>query len=156
MSYFVYILQSLEDGSYYVGSTQDLTPRIERHNQSRSKYTKAKRPWDLVYCEEHIDKASAMKREREIKDKKSRDYIDKLVRTSRRGDGVVHASTIEDSSRIAWVPFVCRKFCRQPSGAEAILKNHFPPMVKWNIRQRCAAGQTFFFLPRLVLTSSSR
>lgn len=41
MAYFVYILQSVKDHSYYIGSTQDLSSRIERHNQGRSKYTKA-------------------------------------------------------------------------------------------------------------------
>ena len=49
MPYFVYILQSEKDGIYYVGSTQDLDARIERHNQGRSNYTKAKCPWELVY-----------------------------------------------------------------------------------------------------------
>jgi len=48
MKYFVYIIESLKDGSYYVGSTQDLSERMERHNQGRSKYTKVKRPWNLI------------------------------------------------------------------------------------------------------------
>jgi len=33
MSYHVYIMQSLKDGSYYIGSTSNLEDRIERHNQ---------------------------------------------------------------------------------------------------------------------------
>ena len=37
MSYFVYILQSQMDGSYYTGSTQDLDSRIERHNQPQER-----------------------------------------------------------------------------------------------------------------------
>ena len=83
MSYFVYILQSQSDGSYYVGSTQDVTARLERHNQGRSKYTKSKRPWELAYQEEHPDRSSAMVREIEIKRKKKRSYIEQLIRTSR-------------------------------------------------------------------------
>ena len=83
MPYYVYIIQSELDGSYYTGSTQDLSERIERHNQGRSKYTKAKRPWKLVYSEEHNDRSAAVNRESALKRRKSRDYIDKLVRTSR-------------------------------------------------------------------------
>ncbi len=83
MTYFVYILQSLKDGSYYVGTTQDLSQRMERHNQGRSKYTKAKRPWQVIYSEEYRDRSTAMKREYEIKSRKAKGYIENLVRTSR-------------------------------------------------------------------------
>lgn len=35
MVYYVYILQSEKDGSYYIGSTQDVTERLHRHNNIR-------------------------------------------------------------------------------------------------------------------------
>ncbi|MBD9024787.1 MAG: GIY-YIG nuclease family protein, partial [Barnesiella intestinihominis] len=35
--------------------------------------------WELVYSEEYTDKSSALFREREIKSKKSRKYIEHLV-----------------------------------------------------------------------------
>jgi putative endonuclease len=84
MAYYIYILRSFKDGTYYIGSTQDLKSRIERHNQGRTKYTKAKRPWELVYHEEHPDRSSAVKRELEIKNRKSKKFIEKLLRTSRQ------------------------------------------------------------------------
>ena len=83
MPYFIYILRS-QDGTYYVGYTQDLSERLQRHNQGRSKYTKAKRPWELVYSEELQDRSSAIQRELEIKNCKSKVYIETLVRTSRQ------------------------------------------------------------------------
>jgi putative endonuclease len=83
MPYFVYIIQSQKDGSYYVGSAQDLEERLSRHSQGRSKYTKSKRPWELVYSEEYLDRSSSIKREREIKKRKSKEFIETLVRTSR-------------------------------------------------------------------------
>jgi putative endonuclease len=83
MPYFVYIIQSDLDGSYYIGSTQDLDERLERHNQGRSKYTKLKRPWHLAYTEEYTERAAAMKREKEIKNRKKKAYVEKLLRTSR-------------------------------------------------------------------------
>ena len=79
MLYHLYIIQSLIDDSFYVGTAQDLEDRISRHNQGRSKYTKNKRPWDIVYSEEHPDRSSAMKREYAIKRRKSKDYIAKLI-----------------------------------------------------------------------------
>ncbi len=83
MAYYVYILRSHKDGTYYVGSTGDLHDRLERHNQGRSKYTKAKRPWTLEYSEEYPDRSAALRREREIKARKKVDFIEKLVSTSR-------------------------------------------------------------------------
>jgi putative endonuclease len=82
MSFFVYIIESLKDGSYYIGSTQNISKRIERHNQGRSTYTKSK-PWKLVYNEEHADRSRAIIREKEIKSRKSKSYIETLVRASR-------------------------------------------------------------------------
>jgi len=83
MTHFVYILQSLKDDSYYVGSTNDLEDRFKRHNEGRVNYTKSKRPWKLVYYEEHPDRSSAVQRENEIKGRKRRAFIEELVRTSR-------------------------------------------------------------------------
>ena len=82
MPYFVYIIQSQKDESYYIGSTRDLDDRLQRHNKGRTKYTKVKGPWKLAFSEQHPDRSSAMKRELEIKRHKSRKYIESLVRTS--------------------------------------------------------------------------
>jgi putative endonuclease len=82
MRFYVYIIQSEKDGSYYVGSTKDLAERVGRHNQGRSKYTKAKRPWKLIYSEEHKDRSEAVRQENKIKARKSKEYTESLVRTS--------------------------------------------------------------------------
>jgi len=84
MAYFVYIIKSQKDGTYYVGSTQNVEERLTRHNQGRSRYTKSKIPWKLIYYEEHPDKTHALKRENAIKNRKSRDYIEGLIRASRQ------------------------------------------------------------------------
>ena len=68
------------DDSFYIGSTQNLDERLTRHNQGRSKFTKTKCPWHLVYSEEHPDRSGAMKREYAIKRKKSKDYIESLIK----------------------------------------------------------------------------
>ena len=81
MAYYVYILQSQKDGTYYIGSTHDIESRLDRHNQGRSQYTKTNRPWKLIYQESYPDRSSAAKRETEIKRRKKRSYVEQLVRT---------------------------------------------------------------------------
>ena len=84
MAHFVYILRSIIDQSYYIGSTANPEERLTRHNQGRSQYTKSKRPWEMIFIEEFPDRSAATKRENEIKSRKSKAYIEKLIRTSRQ------------------------------------------------------------------------
>jgi putative endonuclease len=79
MTFSVYILESLKDGGYYVGSTNNLEDRFKRHNEGRVAFTKPRRPWKLIYSEEHPDRTSAAKREYEIKQHKSREFIEELI-----------------------------------------------------------------------------
>jgi putative endonuclease len=91
MPYYVYILESEKDGTYYVGATQNLNSRLHRHNQGRSAYTKTKRPWKLIYSETYPDRSSALKREMQIKNQKQRHYIQGLIEN---GPGVRTSRTI--------------------------------------------------------------
>ncbi|MGC4037554.1 MAG: GIY-YIG nuclease family protein [Chitinophagaceae bacterium] len=77
--YFVYILQSMKDISFYVGQCNDLDKRMSKHFDGFSKYTSGKRPWRLVYFEMVHSRTEALKREKEIKSKKSRKYIEDLI-----------------------------------------------------------------------------
>ena len=61
--YFVYILRSEIDSSFYIGYTNCLERRFVEHNMGKYRYTKSKRPWQLYYSEEFLDKSSAIKRE---------------------------------------------------------------------------------------------
>lgn len=79
MSFYVYILQSMKDGSYYVGQCEDLDARMSKHFDGMSKYTANKRPLRLRYFEMLPTRTDAIKREKEIKRKKSRKYIDALI-----------------------------------------------------------------------------
>ena len=77
--YCTYIIQSQKNGKYYTGSCQDINIRIERHNSGATPSTKSGRPWKLVYSESYQNNSDALKREREIKSKKSRKYIEFLI-----------------------------------------------------------------------------
>jgi len=75
---YCYVLECC-DGSLYTGWTTDPARRLRDHNAGRgSRYTRARRPVRLVHLEELGDRASAMKREREIK-RLSRARKDRLV-----------------------------------------------------------------------------
>ena len=67
MPYYVYILQSTVDLSYYKGFTEDIAKRLEQHNNGESRYTSRKMPWKLVYLEELPSKREALIREKQIK-----------------------------------------------------------------------------------------
>ena len=67
MSWFVYILRCA-DGTLYTGSTTDVEKRLAAHNSgSGAKYTRARRPCTLAYCEEAADRRAALRREAAIK-----------------------------------------------------------------------------------------
>ena len=77
--FFVYILQSLQDFSYYVGQCNDLDRRVSKHSEGMSKYTKGKRPLRLRYFEMFGSRTEALKREKQIKLMKSKKYIEELI-----------------------------------------------------------------------------
>ncbi len=76
----VYVLYSEKFNKIYIGYTSNLDQRLLAHNELETKgYTLRFRPWNLVYSEIFSAKSSAMKRERELKSAKGREFIWKLV-----------------------------------------------------------------------------
>ena len=66
-SQYVYMLRC-SDGTLYTGWTNDLEKRLTAHNSGTgAKYTRSRRPVELVFCEAYETKAEAMRREAEIK-----------------------------------------------------------------------------------------
>lgn len=64
---FIYILRCA-DGTLYTGWTNDLEKRLQTHNSGKgAKYTRSRRPVELVYTESFATRSEAMKREAEIK-----------------------------------------------------------------------------------------
>lgn len=65
--HYVYIVKCA-DGTYYTGYTNDLKRRIKQHNAGEgAKYTKGRRPVELVHKESFKNRSKAMQREYEIK-----------------------------------------------------------------------------------------
>lgn len=67
MTAYTYILRCA-DGTLYTGWTNDIEKRLEAHNSGRgAKYTKTRRPVEMVYFEQYETKEEAMSREYAIK-----------------------------------------------------------------------------------------
>ena len=77
--FYVYIIYSKLVDKYYVGSCQNIEQRIDDHLNSRSKYTKIAKHWELKYSESFETRSESCKRELQIKKMKSRIYIEKLL-----------------------------------------------------------------------------
>lgn len=70
---YTYILKC-KDGSLYTGWTNNLEKRLKDHNEGKgAKYTKARRPVELIYQETFETKEEAMSREYAIKRMKRRE-----------------------------------------------------------------------------------
>ncbi len=79
MNFYLYITYSVSLDRFYVGYTSDLEKRLFGHNNGVSEYTSKASDWELKYTEAYSTRELAMKREKEIKKKKSRKYIEWLV-----------------------------------------------------------------------------
>ena len=76
----VYILHSQTLDKYYIGFTsQSLEERIEKHLCDHKGFTAKAKDWVVVFIEVFGEKSAAMKREKEIKNWKSKVMIRKMV-----------------------------------------------------------------------------
>ena len=73
--YYVYLLESVKDGRYYIGHTRDLEMRLTYHNSGRSRYTKGKGPWKIIGHKTYQSRGDAMKEERRLKKLKNKKLI---------------------------------------------------------------------------------
>ena len=80
--YYIYMLRCA-DGSLYTGWTTDPEKRAAAHNAGKgAKYTRSRRPVELIYSEVFDDKISAQRREYAIK-QLSRREKEKLIEGDR-------------------------------------------------------------------------
>ena len=66
--YYVYLIRSLKDSTKkYIGFTNDLDQRMEKHNNGASIYTSDYRPWKLVTYICFDDESKAIEFEKYLK-----------------------------------------------------------------------------------------
>ena len=65
--FYTYVLLSEKDQEFYVGFTEDLRMRVEKHRTGKVKSTVSRRPLKLIYYEACLHKRDAIKREKYFK-----------------------------------------------------------------------------------------
>ena len=76
----VYVLYSRTHDKIYVGFTSDIEERFKSHNELGKKgWTKNFRPWEIIHTEIFIEKREAMRREKELKTAKGREWIRLMI-----------------------------------------------------------------------------
>ncbi|MFT7515235.1 MAG: putative endonuclease [Candidatus Omnitrophota bacterium] len=78
-TFFLYILQSESSGRFYIGSTSNLIRRYHEHSAGKSRSTRGRGPWRMVYSEEYASRSEAIARERLLKKAKSSIYLRELI-----------------------------------------------------------------------------
>ena len=72
----VYVLHSPTFNKIYIGFTSDLEKRILSHNKLATKgWTVRFRPWNVIHTETFLSKSEALKREKQLKSGKGREWI---------------------------------------------------------------------------------
>lgn len=79
MTFFVYILESLQDKKLYIGQTNNLENRINRHNAGQVSSTKNRRPLKIIHSEKFSTRKESMDREKYLKSLKNSKYILKNI-----------------------------------------------------------------------------
>ena len=74
----VYAISSLRHNYIYVGMTQDLANRLERHNLGRERTTRFYAPFKLIYTEECENRSEGRKREKYWKSGIGKERLRKL------------------------------------------------------------------------------
>jgi len=69
-----------QQGLIYKGITSDLEKRLNYHNRGRSRWTKRRGPFKLLYSETFQSKTEALKHEKFLKSGKGREMLKKIVR----------------------------------------------------------------------------
>jgi predicted GIY-YIG superfamily endonuclease len=77
---YIYILESLKTGQYYIGCTLNYKNRIKEHNKGLSSSTKSLSPFVLKLVQEYKTLSEARKIELKLKKLKRKDYLNKIIK----------------------------------------------------------------------------
>ncbi len=77
--YYVYCLYSESRDRIYIGQTDNLQRRVKQHHEGKVVSTRPYLPYRLIYFEEVNDRASAFKREKELKVASRRKFLRSFI-----------------------------------------------------------------------------
>ena len=67
MKYFVYLLESKKDRQFYIGQTNDIASRLQKHNHGEVKSTAQRAPFSLLGYVEVASRKDALILEKNLK-----------------------------------------------------------------------------------------
>jgi predicted GIY-YIG superfamily endonuclease len=70
--YYVYVLRSQIDNGLYIGFTQHLEARVNKHNAGKNLATNPRKPFEFIFYEAYQNKYDALRRKRYFKSGKGR------------------------------------------------------------------------------------
>ena len=75
--FWVYTIYNQLNDKIYIGQTKDLAKRLSEHNQKRGNHYTARfeGEWKLIYTESVTTRLEAVKRERQLKSQKGREFV---------------------------------------------------------------------------------
>jgi putative endonuclease len=80
--FYVYALYNKVHSKIYIGQTDNLEERLRLHKEKyfKTSYTaKLDGNWDLIYKEEHETRIEALKREKQLKSFRGREFVKKFI-----------------------------------------------------------------------------
>ncbi len=87
----LYILYSKQYHTIYIGETSNLLQRFYSHNSYGHGWTEKYRPWIVIYCEYFINRSEVLRREKQLKGGKGREWIWKKIENQLENQGFISA-----------------------------------------------------------------
>ena len=84
MAYRVYLIRN-RDGKFYTGLSDNVARRVEQHNNGKSRWTKGRGPWTILWQNDELSLSEARKLENRLKRQKG-------------GHGLFHLAGVRRSS----------------------------------------------------------
>lgn len=73
--YFVYALLSEKDSNFYIGQTSNIERRILEHNNGKTRSTRNRIPFKVIYVKEFAKRLDARKHEKYLKSGFGRKFL---------------------------------------------------------------------------------
>lgn len=80
--FYTYAIYNKSNGKIYIGQTENLEQRLKLHNNKqfvRSYTVKFSGTWEIIYKEEFLTRSEALKREKQLKSYRGREFIKKHI-----------------------------------------------------------------------------
>ena len=78
--YYAYVLKSLKDKLFYIGSTNNIKRRLSEHKQGKNISTSKRLPIELIYFEAHRSEQDAKRREKYFKTSKGKITLKQILK----------------------------------------------------------------------------